>query len=351
MPTPVPGAPPIPLFRPEAALYTKVPLLARQTMLFTLGTFHERQGDQMLLMQGARPFASSSVSLAGFGSPSPGSPRGPSAVWGRTYGQQIEQQWSGPLSPEFSGHMIAGQIGADVVEFETLSGHTDRAGVFYAYTETDGDGRGFIRGQNRALAGTLNMHTHNPGAYWTHIGPSQWYVDAVLMGTFLTADPLSNRGIGAHLSGDGTTASIEAGVPARLSPHLTLEAQGQLIWQRLRVDPASDPFTTLKFGLDDSFIGRFGLRLEGDTRVNGVQLQPFVLANLWRAFGGTDLTVFNDVFALPTPFEGTSLEISGGVVAKLADRFGVYARGSYSTNVGGGFRETIGGQLGMRATW
>jgi hypothetical protein len=39
------------------------------------------------------------------------------------------------------------------------------------------------------------------------------------------------------------------------------------------------------------------------------------------------------------------------VVAKLTDRFGVYARGSYSTNVGGGFRETIGGQLGLRATW
>jgi outer membrane autotransporter protein len=61
--------------------------------------------------------------------------------------------------------------------------------------------------------------------------------------------------------------------------------------------------------------------------------------------------VFNDVFTLPTAFEGTSLEISGGVVAKLADRFGVYARGSYSTNVGGNFRETIGGQLGLRVTW
>ena len=74
-------------------------------------------------------------------------------------------------------------------------------------------------------------------------------------------------------------------------------------------------------------------------------------ANLWHAFGGTDSTVFNNVFTLPTPFEATSLEISGGVVAKLADRFGVYARVSYTTNVGGNFREAIGGQLGLRATW
>ena len=58
-------------------------------------------------------------------------------------------------------------------------------------------------------------------------------------------------------------------MPLRFAPYLSLEAQGQLIWQRLQFDPASDPFTTLKFGLDDSFIGRFGLRLEGDVWLNG----------------------------------------------------------------------------------
>ena len=339
----------MPLFRPEAALYTKVPLIARQTMLFTLGTFHERRGDQFLV-QSSSPFTNRSVSLGGLGSPSPGSPQVASTFWGRTYGQQLEQRWAGPLSPEFSGHMIAAQIGADLVEFEA-GAHTDHAGVFYAFSDTDGEGRGFIRAVDRAVAGNLNMNSHNIGAYWTHIGPSQWYVDAVLMGTFFNTDTRSTRGIAANLHGDGITASIEAGVPVRFTPYLTLEAQGQLIWQRLQFEPSSDPFTTLKFGLDDSFIGRFGLRPEGETLLNGVRIQPFVQANLWRAFGGTDSTVFNDVFTLPTTFEGTSLEISGGVTARLTDRFGVYARGSYGTNVGGAFRETIGGQLGLRATW
>jgi outer membrane autotransporter protein len=195
------------------------------------------------------------------------------------------------------------------------------------------------------------MNTHNPGAYWTHIGPSGWYLDAVLMGTFFDTGTRSNRGIAANLRGDGITASLEGSVPLRFTPYLTLEAQGQLIWQRVRFDDAFDPFTTLKFGLDDSFTGRFGLRLEGTTSVNGVTLQPFVLANLWHAFGGTDQTVFNDVFTLPTPFKATSLEVSGGVVAKFAESFGIYARGSYSHNVGGNFRETIGGQLGVRFMW
>jgi hypothetical protein len=66
-PTPTPFVPPIPLFRPEATLYTKVPLIARQLALFTLGTFHERQGDQILL-QGSGPLAGIAVSLPGTGS-------------------------------------------------------------------------------------------------------------------------------------------------------------------------------------------------------------------------------------------------------------------------------------------
>ena len=253
----------MPLFRPEAALYTKVPLIARQTTLFTLGTFHQRHGDQMLL-QGSGPFASRLVSwrpwLAFAGSPH-SRLRRPGAAPTASRSSSAGPDRCRPSSPAIWSRLRSALTSSI---FERRA-HTDRAGVFYAYTETGGEGRGFIRAVNRALAGTLNMDTDNIGAYWTHIGPSQWYVDAVLMGTFFNADPLSNRGIGANLDGDGVTASIEAGVPVRFTPYLSLEAQGQLIWQRLQFDPASDPFTTLKFGLDDSFIGRFGLRLEGET--------------------------------------------------------------------------------------
>ena len=198
----------------------------------------------------------------------------------------MEQRWAGPLSPEFSGGIVAVQLGLDLIKY--ASSGQGRAGVFFAHSETWGDGRGSVLGTNRTLAGTLNMDTNNIGAYWTHIGPSQWYVDAVLMGTFFDADPRSSRGIGANLNGTGVTASLEAGVPFRLAPNLSLEAQGQLIWQQVHFDQASDPFTTLRFNLDNSFVGRFGLRLEGDVWFNGTRLQPFVLANLWHAFGGTD---------------------------------------------------------------
>ena len=49
-PTPPGSSPvPIPFFRPEAIVYAGMPALARLIGMETLGTFHERQGDQSLL--------------------------------------------------------------------------------------------------------------------------------------------------------------------------------------------------------------------------------------------------------------------------------------------------------------
>ncbi|WP_411728675.1 pertactin-like passenger domain-containing protein [Methyloglobulus sp.] len=77
-PQPAPGTPPlptasetpIPLYRPETALYSAVPALARQVGYASLGTFHERQGEQSLL-KGNGPA---------------------SAAWGRALGKHTDQQ-------------------------------------------------------------------------------------------------------------------------------------------------------------------------------------------------------------------------------------------------------------------
>ena len=52
LPTPVPGAAPIPLFQPGVAVMSVVPSVARSLGLLTLGTFNERQGDQLLVRGG-----------------------------------------------------------------------------------------------------------------------------------------------------------------------------------------------------------------------------------------------------------------------------------------------------------
>src|SRR6516162_4510341 len=66
LPTVVPGEAPIPLFDPEVPLKSVVPSVARTLGLVTLGTFNERQGDQLLVR---------------------GDPNTRVGVWGRVFGQ------------------------------------------------------------------------------------------------------------------------------------------------------------------------------------------------------------------------------------------------------------------------
>ncbi len=79
-------------------------------------------------------------------------------------------------------------------------------------------------------------------------------------------------------------------------------------------------------------------------------LRPYLFANVWRTFDGTDATTFNST-RISTDFGHTSLELGGGVAAQLSPRFGVYAGGSYTTNLGGDYRQGFTGNVELRITW
>jgi autotransporter family porin len=79
-------------------------------------------------------------------------------------------------------------------------------------------------------------------------------------------------------------------------------------------------------------------------------LKPYLLANVWRTFSGSDTTTFNAT-PIATGFGYTSLELGGGVAAQVAPRVGVYAAASYTSNLGGDHRRGIRGNLGLRVTW
>jgi autotransporter family porin len=153
------------------------------------------------------------------------------------------------------------------------------------------------------------------------------------------------------MDGQGVTASIEAGYPFQLGYGLSIEPQGQLIWQHFRFDQAADPFTTLAFDIDDTLVGRFGLRMAGNYIYATSRVQPYLQANVWHMFSGTDTAIFNAATSLGTPFGGTALEITGGLVAQFSQKLSVYASGGYTTNLGGRERQTLQGNLGLRAKW
>ncbi len=118
LPTPTPGQQ-ILLYRIEVPVYSALPPVAEHLAMTTLGTFHERRGEQSLL---------SDTEL--------------SPVWGRIFGQDAEMGWSGTVSPSFDGTLFGLQAGFDVFGRDTASGGMDRAGLFVAYGSVNGDVRG-----------------------------------------------------------------------------------------------------------------------------------------------------------------------------------------------------------------
>ena len=145
------------------------PEIARQSSLFALGTFHEREGDQSLLAQTGTD---------------------DSAIWARVFGEKLNQDWAGPLEPHFDGQIGGLQAGFDVLN-QLLPGATDHVGVFYTYEAAGGDARAFVLGQPDNVDGTLAMHTNSIAGYWTYVGDDASYIDAVVMGSFYGVHPFS----------------------------------------------------------------------------------------------------------------------------------------------------------------
>lgn len=317
----------IPLYRIEVPVYSAVPQVAEHLAMTTLGTFHERRGEQSLL---------SNTEL--------------SPAWGRIFGQDAKMSWSGTVSPSFDGTLFGFQTGFDAFGRETASGVVDRAGLFIAYGSINGDVRGQALGWNNLSVGSMDVSGTSVGGYWTRIGPTGWYLDGVLMGTFFSGNASSSRDIGIDISGTGITASLEGGYPVALGQGWTLEPQAQLVWQHLSLDDTNDRFSSVSFNLDDSVTGRLGLRLQGEATMNGIALQPYLKANLWHDFGGTDRVTF-DTTDISTEGRSTSFEFGGGVIAKVSDKVSVFATGDYTTNLGGDRRRILEGNLGFSVKW
>jgi outer membrane autotransporter protein len=334
---PTPGATPatgtvIPLYRVETPTYAVVPPIVHQLALAALGTFHERQGEQALLQgQGAVRSA-----------------------WGRVIGQDTEQSWAGTVAPSFDGTLWGVQAGLDIFAREAEDGRRDHFGLFVGRTRADGDVRGFALGWNNLTVGDTRLDDTHLGLYWSRIGASGAYLDAVILASRYDGEANSSRGIGIDLEGDGTVASLEVGYPVGWGEgsRWSLEPQAQLVWQRLSFDDQQDDFASVAFDSDNALTGRVGLRLSGNYETSGGLLQPYLKLNYWHGFGGEDIVRFN-ADAISTQQRFNAIELGAGLVAQFNANASVYVVLDYTTDTGdeGRERRTVEGNVGVRFTW
>ena len=328
LPTPVPGAAPLPLYRPEVALHAVLPSVARAAVRTTLGTFHDREGEQV--------FASGDGAFQ--------------AGWARVFGGSHRQGWSGDVSPTFNGNILGVQAGLPFFDWDHSDGEKDRAGVFVGYTSATGSVNGFALGQQGFAVGSVGLSVYSVGLYWTHFWPAGGYLDAVLMQSWLTSSTNSARNISTSSSGRIGTASLEMGYPIPVWSGWAIEPQAQFIFQRWGNDLLNDPFAQVSTVEGNAFTSRFGLRLTGDLVRDKMVIKPFALVNLWHGFNAQDTIAFNQT-SIITNLSVTALEFGGGVSASVGKWADVYAKATYTTDIDGNYQSSFTGKLGFRVIW
>ena len=329
LPAAVPGAAPIPLYRPEVPTWSVLPPAAAQLTLVALGTFHDRQGDQRLLTENGA-----------FG-----------AGWGRVYGKDLDQTWAGTVTPRFDGSIKGFQVGNDLYSSPLSSGQTQRIGFFVGRTELNGNVDGFNLGFEGRRAGKIELDGDSYGLYWTLTDPTGGYVDAVVMGTRLDGDNRSERGLKIDNRGHALTLSAEAGYPFAVAADWVLEPQVQIIHQKVSLDTQDDGVSRVEFDSDSAWTGRLGARLKGRYQVSGIPVEPYLRANLWHTFSGTDTVTFDDTERVETQQRASTGDLGVGVIVSLAPAVSVYAGADYSNNLDSRQQRSVSGNLGVRISW
>ncbi len=329
LPTPQPGAAPIPLYRLEVPVWSVLPPAAAQLTLTALGTFHDRQGNQRLLTE-----------TGAFG-----------AGWGRVYGKDFDQTWAGTVTPRLDGSIKGFQVGNDLYSSQTAGGQTQRTGFFIGHNRVKGNVDGFNQGYQNKSAGKVEIEGDSLGLYWTLTDPMGSYLDLVAMYTSLDGDSRSDRGVKLNNDGHVWTFSAEAGYPFPLTNNWAIEPQVQVIHQKVNLYTQDDGISQVSFDADSPETGLFGLRLNGRYDVAGLPLEPWLRANLWHTLSGTDTVTFAGVTDIKTEQKSSWADVGIGATLSLAKDVSVYANIDYSSNIDSNQQRGTTGNVGIRLSW
>lgn len=321
-----PGDKPIPLYRPAVPVYTSLLPAAHQLLLASLGTYHERQGEQ-------NPRGQTGALAAG---------------WGRVYASSSRQSWAGTVNPRLDGHLSGFQIGSDLYGKTTDNGQLQRLGFFVGHSRLQGNIDGFNGGFQHRDAGKTTLRGDSLGLYWTLIDASGGYVDVVQMGTRLDGNSESNRGIKLKTKGHDVLASAEVGMPFAISQRWAVEPQAQVIVHRTSLANQHDAVSDVGFTADTSVTTRLGARLRGNYRINAMALQPYLRSNVWHTSSGTNRVVFNDFTDIDTEQKSTTLDASVGATLQVSSSVSLYGEVGYDANLDANAFNGRKGTFGVR---
>jgi outer membrane autotransporter protein len=352
-----------PIIGPELATYGVVQPLARQLGLSILGTLDDRVGDTYEPDGCAVAPAVAPDSLPTRKGPAPAPcPLFSPSVWGRFFGQTIDNHYQAFADPRASGNMGGFQGGIDLLRGSLIAGQYERAGLYGAFGDTSVNVNGLVTNSAATAyllerTGSLNLNAWSVGGYWTHVGPTGWYLDTVLQGTWYGGSA-STQFAKLDTNGTGFIASLEGGYPfswPQLGPGFVIEPQGQILWQKVSFGQRNDGLGDVALGDTTGPSGRIGLRTKWTIATAGGQVwQPYLRANLWRDWGAEADTVYSGTDVVPLVSQTTMLALGGGLTGRINANVSVFANVDYEFAVGaaeGEKRNGVRGAFGAKYTW
>jgi outer membrane autotransporter protein len=339
-PTPPAPAPTTPNFRAETSVYAAIPSMALLYGYNLLDTLHERVGEE----DSGRPRAD---------------PENAKLWWGRIIGVNGTQHGDslgvisgGSGGPHFDYQFLGLQAGMDFLRLDRLDGSRDHAGGYFAVGGDQGNVTHFDGRQ-----GNSDFAAYTLGGYWTHFGPTGWYLDAILQGTFYNINSTANRGLPTFKTqGQGLATSLEGGYPFKFAGGWFIEPQAQVIYQHININDSSDIAAQVRFDGVESLAARIGARFGRTWAIDETGQQTitaWIRPNLWNELRGNPTTSFSSETGFIPFFAdlgGLWGEVNIGVSGQVRPNTTLYANASYQSRLdGGGFAYT--GKAGVRVSW
>lgn len=280
-----------------------------------------------------------------------------SGAWGRVIGDRgfRDNDNFGRRGPDYDYTFAGLQAGLDIFAREQADGTSDKAGFYVGYGQIDANVKGAWKGR----AGTVDMDAYTLGGYWTHKAAQGWYSDAVIQGTWYSADARSIHGQQLKPDGFGIIASLEGGYAFRLGDGFAIEPQAQLAYQNVSFDEVSDAYGRFEFSDGESLRARLGVRLTKAWNMAD-EMKPRLLtgwlrANVWHEFIGDPSTTVSlaglNPVTVTSSLGGTWGEIGAGVSGQVSDDVSLFATGAYNRSLDNRGREAWDGRLGITAKW
>jgi outer membrane autotransporter protein len=315
-----------PAYNPSVVGYSAGSYVNRMYGFDTIGTLHQRIGDQ----------AASSESGASQES------------WARVGGGERKLQ---PGRFGYDTDTWFAQFGSDLYQAYNADGSHTRVGVMATLGQTNVNTGDSSRSQRSGLndyAGSMTAKAYGAGVYFTHYLEDASYVDVVGQFTHFSNDYSSIYGSKASQTSNGVTLSVEAGKPFKDDSGWYVEPQIQLMYQHLRSADVDDDTVVVKGGNDSTGLVRLGTRI-GYDGVASSNLRPYLSANVLSSIGSAPKVNVGGV-NIQNDYSQQWGEVGGGISGEIAKNISIYADLHYQRAFDGDMHG-IGGSFGVRMDW